>query len=132
MPCNQRVRCRAFCAVLKACTNNPLILFLFRTRGRGVLQLKGTFFLCGGNVPRIRNLLFYSRSLFFVLLYGNIVKGVFVVPMIRVFGMTVIAISWAMVLIGFFKNSDLQKQGYFVFFVGLLIFIGSYISELTK
>ena len=53
-------------------------------------------------------------------------------PMIRVFGMAVIAISWVMVLIGFFKNSQLQKQGYFMFFIGLVIFVGSYLPELTK
>ncbi len=53
-------------------------------------------------------------------------------PMTRVFGMAVIAISWVMVLVGFFKHSDLQKQGYWIFFIGLLIFIGSYLSELTK
>lgn len=53
-------------------------------------------------------------------------------PMTRVFGMAVIAISWVMVLVGFFKNSDLQKQGYMVFFIGLLIFIGSYLPELIK
>ena len=53
-------------------------------------------------------------------------------PMTRVFGMAVIAISWVMVLIGFFKNSGLQKQGYMAFFIGLLIFIGSYLPELTK
>lgn len=53
-------------------------------------------------------------------------------PMTRVFGMAVIAISWVMVLIGFFKNSQLQKQGYFMFFIGLVIFVGSYLPELTK
>lgn len=53
-------------------------------------------------------------------------------PMTRVFGMAVIAISWGMVLVGFFKNSELQKQGYWIFFIGLLIFIGSYLHELIK
>lgn len=52
--------------------------------------------------------------------------------MIRIFGMIVIAISWVMVLIGFFQSSDLQKQGYKIFFVGLIIFIGSYLSSYLR
>ena len=38
-------------------------------------------------------------------------------PMIRIFGIVLLIISWLMVLIGYsYKKSDLQKQGYMVFF----------------
>ena len=48
-------------------------------------------------------------------------------PMIRIFGMVLLVISWVMELIGFScRKSDLQKRGYVVFFIGLLIFGGSY------
>ena len=53
--------------------------------------------------------------------------GVFVMPMIRIFGIVLLIISWLMVLIGYsYKKSDLQKQGCMVFIIGLLIFAGSY------
>ena len=48
-------------------------------------------------------------------------------PMIRIFGIVLLIISWLMVLIGFsYRKSDLQKQGCMVFIIGLLIFAGSY------
>ena len=49
-------------------------------------------------------------------------------PMIRIFGMVLLVISWVMELIGYSYNrkSDLQKQGCMVFIIGLLIFGGSY------
>jgi hypothetical protein len=53
--------------------------------------------------------------------------GVFVMPMIRIFGMVLLVISWVMELIGYsYRKSDLQKQGCMVFIIGLLIFGGSY------
>ena len=53
--------------------------------------------------------------------------GVFVMPMIRVFGIVLLVISWLMVLIGYScKKSDLLKQGCMVFLIGVLIFGGSY------
>ena len=48
-------------------------------------------------------------------------------PMIRVFGIVLLVISWLMVLIGYScKKSDLLKQGCMVFLIGVLIFGGSY------
>ena len=48
-------------------------------------------------------------------------------PMIRVFGIELLVISWVMELIGYsYRKSDLQKQGCMVFVIGLLIFGGSY------
>ena len=50
---------------------------------------------------------------------------VFVMPMIRIFGMVLLVISWVMELIGYsYRKSDLQKQGCMVFIIGLLIFGG--------
>ncbi len=57
---------------------------------------------------------------------------VFVMPMTRVFGMTVIAISWVMILVGYFNNSDLKKQGYTALFFGCIILLGSYLSPFLK
>lgn len=91
--------------------------------------------MAGDLSPAAETNLSYICGLFLVLwCYGMIIfiKGGVFVSMVRIFGMVVIAVSWAMVLVGFFKNSDLQKQGCFVFLIGLLIFIGSYISELIK
>ena len=58
--------------------------------------------------------------------------GAFVMPMIRVFGMIVIVISWIMILVGFFNGSDLKKQGYTALFFGCIIFLGSYLSSYLR
>ncbi len=53
-------------------------------------------------------------------------------PATRVFGMTIIAISWIMILVGYFNDSDLKKQGYTGLFFGCIILLGSYLTSFLR